>query len=104
MKAVTCVFLIGISMSVHAQTENFDSTTSGALPSGWKAGVTGQGAGQWGINADPSAPSPPNVLTQKGKGTFPWAVREGVAITDGYVEVKFKAISGREDQSGGVRW
>jgi hypothetical protein len=91
-------------MTVHAQTENFDSTAGGALPSGWKAGVTGQGAGQWTVNADSSAPSSPNVLTQKGRGAFPWAVREGVAIADGYVEVKFKAISGKEDQAGGVMW
>jgi hypothetical protein len=91
-------------MSVHAQTENFDTIDSGALPGGWKAGVTGQGNGQWTVTPDPSAPSPPNVFTQKGKGTFPWAVREGVAITDGYVEVKFKAISGKEDQAGGVMW
>jgi hypothetical protein len=41
---------------------------------------------------------------QKGQGTFPWAVREGVALTDGFIEVKFKAISGKEDQAGGVIW
>ena len=58
----------------------------------------------WTVNPDSSAPSAPNVLTQNAKGTFPWAVKEGVSITDGFVEVKFKAISGKEDQAGGVMW
>jgi hypothetical protein len=91
-------------MNALAQTENFDSVGGGAVPSGWKTGVTGRGSGEWVVNTDSSAPSPPNVLTQKGQGTFPWAVKEGVSIADGYVEVKFKAISGKEDQAGGVMW
>ena len=104
MKAATLVFLIGVPMAAGAQTENFDSTEKGALPSGWKAGVTGQGSNHWTVNPDSSAPSAPNVLTQNAKGTFPWAVKEGVSITDGFVEVKFKPISGKEDQAGGVMW
>ena len=31
-------------------------------------------------------------------------MRSATAVTDGYVEVKFKSISGREDQAGGVMW
>jgi hypothetical protein len=104
MKAIAFVILTGVAMNIHAQTENFDSTGAGALPAGWKTGVTGQGSGAWAVNADSTAPSPPNVLTQKGRATFPWAVREGVSITDGFVEAKFKAISGKEDQAGGVMW
>jgi len=91
-------------MAAAAQTENFDSTAKGAFPSGWKAGVTGQGSHRWTVNPDSSAPSAPNVLTQDAKGTFPWVVKEGVSITDGFVEVKFKSISGKEDQAGGVVW
>ena len=104
MKAARFVCLMGFAMNVNAQSENFDSTGTGALPAGWKTGVTGQGTSRWAVNADPSAPSPPNVFTQTGQGTFPWAVREGVEISDGFVEVKFKAISGKEDQAGGVMW
>lgn len=91
-------------METYAETENFDTARAGSLPDGWKTGVTGQGAAAWTVNPDPSAPSPPNVLTQRGRGTFPWAVKEGVAITDGFVEVKFKPISGKEDQAGGLVW
>jgi hypothetical protein len=96
--------MMGFAMKTYAQTENFDQTRTGALPDGWKTGVTGKGSGHWAVNPDPSAPSAPNVLTQKGEGTFPWALREGVAISDGFVEVKFKPISGKEDQAGGVMW
>lgn len=104
MRAAALVYLMGLTMNAYAQTENFDSTGTAALPAGWKTGVTGQGTIRWAVNADSSAPSPPNVLTQTGHGTFPWAVIEDVAITDGFVEVKFKAISGKEDQAGGVVW
>lgn len=104
MKAATLMFLIGVPMAAGAQTENFDSTAKGALPNGWKAGVTGQGSNRWAVNPDSSAPSAPNVLTQNAKGAFPWAVKEGVSITNGFVEVKFKSISGKEDQAGGVMW
>lgn len=41
---------------------------------------------------------------QKGQGTFPWAVKDTTAIGDGFVEVKFKSISGREDQAAGLMW
>jgi hypothetical protein len=44
----------------------------------------------------------PNVLKQSGTGAFPWCVKKGTAISDGVVEVKFKPISGKEDQAGGV--
>ena len=44
------------------------------------------------------------MLKQSGAATFPWAVRKDVAVADGFVEVKFKSISGREDQAGGVVW
>jgi hypothetical protein len=104
MRAVVLAFLIGAAMETYAQTENFDSTPTGALPNAWKTGVTGSGAASWAVSPDSSAPSPPNVILQKGKGAFPWAVWEVVAMTDGFVEVKFKALSGKEDQAGGVMW
>ncbi len=87
-----------------AETVNFDQDPTGSLPAGWSAGVTGRGSPKWTVEADASAPSRPNVLKQSGSGTFPWCVRPDVSLADGYVEVKFKPISGREDQAGGVVW
>jgi hypothetical protein len=96
--------LMVVSLPVVAETITFDRDAVGSLPSGWSAGVTGRGAPKWTIEADPTAPSAPNVLKQSGAGTFPWCVKEGTALTDGVVEVKFKPISGKEDQAGGLVW
>jgi hypothetical protein len=92
------------SATAAAQTAGFDTDPVGGLPAGWRAGVTGRGSPNWAVEADASAPSKPNVLKQSGSGTFPWCVRPDVALADGYVEVKFKPLSGREDQAGGVVW
>ena len=56
------------------------------------------------MEADATAPSKPNVLKQSGQGTFPWCVKKDLAIADGFVEVKFKPISGSEDSAGGLVW
>jgi hypothetical protein len=90
--------------AVRAETISFDEDSPGVLPPGWEQGVTGRGAARWAVQPDESAPSKPNVLRQSGVGTFPWAVRRNTAIEDGYVEVKFKALEGKQDQAGGVVW
>ena len=85
-------------------TINFDQLTPGGPPDEWSCGVTGAGKSVWLIEADATAPSTPNVLKQSGTGTFPWCVRQKTSVVDGFVEVRFKALSGREDQAGGVVW
>jgi hypothetical protein len=87
-----------------AETINFDADTVSTVPSGWTTGVTGRGAYRWTVETDASGPSPPNVLKQSGKGDFPWCVKTGTSFADGYVEVKFKSVSGKEDQAGGLVW
>ena len=87
-----------------AETINFDTDAAAAAPAGWTAGVTGRGTFRWTVEGDASAPSHPNVLKQSGRGDFPWCVRSGTHLADGFVEVKFKALSGKEDQAGGVVW
>jgi hypothetical protein len=103
-KAVVPPLLMVASMTVAAETFSFDQDAAGKLPAGWTAGVTGQGAPRWVVEADPTAPSPPHVLKQSGSGTFPWCVRKDAAIADGWVEVRFKPIAGKEDAAGGVVW
>jgi len=93
-----------LTTSGIAQVVNFEGDAVGAAPAGWTCGVTGSGSARWAVAADPSAPSKSNVLMQTGRGAFPWCVKSGTALADGFVEVKFKAISGREDQAGGVVW
>jgi hypothetical protein len=92
------------ALSAQAETESFDKTKPGALPEGWVCGVTGKGSPRWAVDADSGAPSPQNVLQQSGQGTFPWCVKKNVSLADGFIEVKFKALRGKEDQAGGVVW
>jgi hypothetical protein len=101
---VIMLSFIAATFAAHAETENFDNGRIGALPDGWTAGVTGRGNHHWAIAADATAPSKPNVLTQSATGAFPWCVKTSASLTDGYVEVKFRAISGKDDQAGGVVW
>ena len=96
--------MITAATTALADSENFDQTPAGALPTNWVCGVTGKGSPIWKVEADGSAPSQPNVLKQSGSGTFPWCVKKDVSIKDGYAEVKFKPLEGREDEAGGVVW
>ena len=72
--------------------------------SAWVCGVTGRGSPRWSVERDPTAPSGEPVLKQSGSGTFPWCVAPKVARADGFVEVRFKPVAGKEDQAGGVVW
>jgi hypothetical protein len=109
MGAIMTKILAGAAITTlaavaRAETFTFDSDPAGAIPAGWVCGSTGGGAPRWTIEADATAPSPPNVLKQSGTGTFPWCVKQGTAVVDGVVEVKFKPLSGREDRAGGLVW
>lgn len=87
-----------------AQTFNFDDAKAGELPSGWTATTTGTGKPKWTVEKDDSAPSKPNVLKQSGEAAYPLCVKNDANLKDGFVEVKFKPVSGEEDQAGGVIW
>jgi 3-keto-disaccharide hydrolase len=87
-----------------AETINFDSVTPGAVPSGWTATKTGTGSPKWTVERDATAPSPPNVLKQSGEATYPVCIKDDTSVKNGFVEVKFKPISGKTDQAGGVIW
>ena len=87
-----------------AETVNFDDMKVGAPPPGWTATQTGSGSAKWSVEKDDSAPSKPNVLKQSGVATFPVCIKDDTSLKDGFVEVKFKPVSGKEDQAGGVIW
>jgi hypothetical protein len=104
MRLLSVTGVTAAAAIAFAATDGFDEQLPGTPPRGWTCGVTGSGQPKWTVAADPHAPSPPNVLKQSGRGTFPWCVKDGTAITDGAAEVKFKPIAGREDQAGGLVW
>jgi hypothetical protein len=88
----------------NADTFSFDDVKVGQLPDDWIGGTTGNGHPKWTIETDASAPSGPQVLKQSAPGTFPWCVLKDVSISNGTVEVRFKAVAGKEDQAAGVVW
>jgi hypothetical protein len=95
--------LVAISVSAAAETVNFDSFPAGNPPAPWKTGQAGgRGTAVWKIEADPSAPSKPNVLHQSGSAGYAWCVKTDTSIADGTVEVKFKPLAGKRAQAGGV--
>ena len=103
-RSTVCVIAVLCAAPAAAETVGFDANPAGAAPAGWRCGATGRGSPRWSVEADPSAPSQPNILKQSGAAAFPWCVRSDVAIENGFVEVKFKPLQGREDQAGGVVW
>jgi hypothetical protein len=83
---------------------DFENDSAGAAPKGWTLTMTGRGAPKWTVERDATAPSRGQVLQQSGSATFPLALKDGTSIKDGFVEVKFKPISGSEDRAGGIVW
>ncbi len=100
---IAFLFLVMTSLG-HTQTVNFDNEKDGTLPKGWTATKTGRGDAKWTVVKDETAPSKPNVLRQSGVATYLICIKVDPAIKDGYVEVKFKPVSGEEDRAGGVIW
>ncbi len=99
------LLLVSATPVALAQTTvNFDNVSPGRLSAGWVAGVTGAGSPKWSVETDATAPSKPNVLMQSGDGDYPWCVKKDAMLKDGFVEVKFKPLSGSEDQAGGIVW
>jgi protein-tyrosine-phosphatase len=103
--AVATLIVAGtLAIAAVADVVNFDNAPAGQAPTGWTATKTGSGNAKWTIERDDTAPSKPNVLRQSGVATYPVCFKDDTNLKDGFVEVKFKSMSGREDQAGGVVW
>lgn len=90
-----------------AHVEDFDKATVGAPPAGWSVAITGNGEPFWTVANDASAPSKPAVLKQSAivaGSSFPLCIWNDPKFRDGFVEVKFKSVSGKGDQAAGVIW
>lgn len=106
MKSSIAVLLMSqiLVAAAFAETVTFDDTKVGGVPAGWTATKTGSGEAKWSVVTDNSAPSKPNVLKQSGEATFPVCLKDDPSLKNGFVEVKFKPVAGKEDQAGGVVW
>ena len=98
------VLILASNASLASETIHFDKGKPGAVPGQWIAGITGSGTPVWKLLQDDSAPSKPLVLNQSGAGSFPWCVYKGARLSDGFVAVKFKPLSGKVDQAAGLIW
>ena len=101
---VTVSALAGLAAAVSAGPVDFDANEAGKVPPGWTATKTGSGKPKWTVEKDDTAPSKSNVLKQSGEATYPVCIKDDTSVKDGFVEVKFKPVSGKEDQAGGVIW
>jgi hypothetical protein len=106
MKALLFTMIVTTTTTAlaAAETVDFDDMKVGTVPPSWTATQTGIGTAKWSVEKDNSAPSKSNVLKQSGQATFPVCFKSDTNIKDGFVEVKFKPIAGKEDQAGGVIW
>jgi hypothetical protein len=86
---------------LSAETASFEADAVGGPPRGWLLTMTGKGTPKWTVERDEGGGA---VLKQSGTATYPVALKEGTNIGDGFVEVKFKPISGSEDRAGGIVW
>ena len=102
MTAVLCLLTIG--KMAMAETVNFDGEAIGSQPQGWSLTMAGTGHPKWTVEKDDTAPSKCNVLKQSGTATYPLALKDGTNVKDGFVEVKFRAVSGSEDRAAGLVW
>jgi hypothetical protein len=100
--AATFFLLEMNEMSNHAIS--FESTQTGATPEGWTSTLTGSGNPKWTVESDETAPSKSRVVKQSGRATYPLLLRNDTSIKDGFVEAKFKAITGSQDRAAGIVW
>jgi len=81
---------------------DFDDSKAGPAPSGFTVAT-----GVWQVRADEAAPSAPNVLVQAAQNEgsdFNIIVVDEVELGDLEITVRFKSLSGIEDQGGGPVW
>ena len=104
MKRFLLAAALSSTVNTMAAAVDFDADAVGQAPAGWTCGATGRGTARWTVEVDPSAPGKGKVLKQSGAASYPWCVKNDSALADGWAEVRFRPISGREDQAGGLVW
>ena len=101
--------ILPVSLASQAVTFDFEKDSVGRLPAGFSTGLTGRGKpGVWVVQRAEKAPSGSQVLAQTDTDPtdyrFPVCVYDGARMTDVTLSVRFKPVSGRGDQAGGMVW
>lgn len=108
--AVAVLTVAALSLPAHAQTITFeDAGPVGSAPKGFTVATTNKGKpAQWVLQEVAGAPSGRLAVAQisadKPAARFPLLVFDGVTAVDGDVTVKFKPVSGVDDQAAGIIW
>jgi Domain of Unknown Function (DUF1080) len=102
--AAVVILCVVEGSTVMADELSFVGDAVGTAPKGWTATKTGKGDPKWTVEEDATAPSKSKVVKQSGVATYPLLLKDGTSLKDGFVEIRFKAISGSEDRAGGIVW
>lgn len=99
------MLMAGLALEFNAMAApiTFDADPAGQPPLGWSCGATGKGVPKWTVEPDVLS-GKGRVLVQSGEAPFPWCIKNDAVLIDGFVEVRFRSIAGRQDQAGGVVW
>jgi len=101
------------AVAAYAQTTTinigFEKDNLGQPPAGFSFALTGRGKpGVWIVKKDEASPNQRQVLAQINADPtgdrFPLCVFDKISAKDVDVSVKFKPISGKEDQAAGIVW
>ena len=101
---------LGVAVNASAQTVvDFEKDKPGAPPAGFLTALTGSGKpGVWVVVEDKTASSGHLVLAQTDADAtgyrFPVCILGSVTTRDAEISVRFKPVSGREDQGAGIVW
>jgi len=97
----------GCSTSRRLEWHDFVLEPAGGVPHQASYGHFECCSGEWLVAKAGDAPSPPSVLQQEGraaKESFNVALLTGLAVDEGRVSVRFRALDGTIDQGGGLVW
>lgn len=107
--AVVALGLLAAYAGEREREWDFGNDAMGSVPKGWKVAEThGRGTpATWAVVEDRSAEEGRALAITANKnqgGTFNLLLAEGTSYQDLEIEVKVKAIAGKEDQGGGPIW
>ena len=102
--------VIAQSAPAYSQALTFAGEQTGTLPKTFETALTGQGqAGRWEVIEDPTADDGRALAQLDPDPTdyrFPLAIYTATSATNVEITARFKPVSGKVDESGGVvvRW
>ena len=106
IRALAIAVLLALRSPASAETVVFGASPPGALPGSFASARTGQGKeGRWEVVEDKTAAGG-RALAQLDRDRtdyrFPLAIYEPTVAADVEVAIRFRPVSGKVDQAGGV--